>query len=392
MSDLHTFTFPTLIRFGPGARRLLASGLQNRGAKRPVIVTDEGLAKLPLTEELANDLRKAGLDPFVFGGVAGNPVESQVKAGVQAFHGHSGDAIIALGGGASVDVAKAIALMAHHPGRLFEYEEALGDQARPVDQDVPVLVAVPTTAGTGSEVGRSTVISEDDTHKKRIMFSPKLLPVEVFADPELLIGLPASVTAATGMDALTHCAEARLAKGFHPMCDGIALEGLRLIAKSLKDCVDFARHGVGATPEHIRARGLMLNASMMGAVAFQKGLGVTHSLAHALSTVHDLHHGLANGIMLPYAMRFNAEQEADIFVQFAQAVNAPDESPQGFLLWLEELRADIGIPVGLKTHGLKDDRIEELVRWAAEDVCTPLNPRPAGPPELRELYQAAFAR
>src|SRR5439155_11256989 len=277
--------------------------------------TDKGLAALPLPGEVMDGLREAGLEPATFADVAGNPVGSQVEAGVAAYRAHRADAIVGLGGGAALDVAKAVAVMAVHPGTLFEYEDGKPG-ARPIDREVPCWVALPTTAGTGSEVGRSAVISDDTTHVKKIVFSPRLLARAVFADPEVTLGLPARVTAATGMDALTHCIEAFLARDYHPICDGIALEGLRLAARALPRCVE--------TPQDIQARSDMMMASMMGAIAFQKGLGLVHSCAHALSTVADLHHGFANGVMIDRALRFNLESSARKFERMAQAVGLED--------------------------------------------------------------------
>ena len=253
-----TFSFPTLIQFGPGVRKDVGAHLKAQDVQRPLLVTDKGLAALPLPKELMESVRAAGLEPALFSDIAGNPVESSVTGGVAAYRAHHADGIIGLGGGAALDVAKAIALMAGHPGALFEYEDGRPD-ARPIDKDVPYWVALPTTAGTGSEVGRSAVISDAD-HIKRIVFSPKLLARAVFADPELTLGLPAKVTAATAMDALTHCIEAYLAKDYHPICDGIALEGLRLAARALPRCVE--------VPGDIQARSDMMMASMMGAIAF----------------------------------------------------------------------------------------------------------------------------
>ncbi len=393
MKEIHKFSFPTQIFFGAGARHLLARELKQRGVERPVIVTDDMIAKLPFTGELKDELTQANLQTAVYAAPSGNPVESHVTNGAAAYREHKGDAIIAMGGGAAVDIAKAVAVMIDHPGKLFDYEDGREGAPPILKEKIPVMVAIPTTAGTGSEVGRSTVISEEDTHIKRIIFSPYILPVAVFADPELLLGLPAGVTAATGMDALTHCIEARLAKGFHPFCDGLAMEGMRLCAESLRDCVTFAEQKSGATPEHVHARGLMLNASMMGAVAFQKGLGVTHSLAHSLSTVHDLHHGLANGIMLDYAMKFNADapELADVFSQMARIVRAPQETPAGFVDWLAKLKADLKIPAGLKSHGLGTEKIDDLVKFASLDLCHTLNPRGVSEGDFRSMYEAALS-
>ncbi|MEM9905160.1 MAG: iron-containing alcohol dehydrogenase, partial [Cyanobacteria bacterium P01_D01_bin.44] len=272
MFSLTTYNFPTKIRFGPGARAELVSELTTLGIQRPLLVTDRDVVKLPWFASIEASI--SVLETNSFSDFGGNPIVSHVTAGVIAYKGHDADGIVAVGGGAPMDVAKAIALMAHHPGHLFDYED--GACVRPIDQPIPPIVAIPTTAGTGSEVGRSAVISDDETHAKKIMFDPQLLPKGVLADPELLLGLPAKITAATGMDALTHLIEAFLAKGNNPLCDGIALEGLYLVSQHLKDSVLFAQQlAAGELVDeaaHLTARAGMLNASMMGAIAFQKGL------------------------------------------------------------------------------------------------------------------------
>lgn len=391
---LNTYSFPTTIHFGAGARRQLPVVMAALGLQRPLVVSDRDIAHFPWFEAILSQL-VTPVTPFT--GVWGNPVVSQVDAGLEAFRSQEADGIVAIGGGAPMDVAKAIALMAHHPGQLFDYEDGRPD-ARPVDQPVPPIVAIPTTAGTGSEVGRSTVISDDATHAKKIMFAPQLLPCTVLADPELLLGLPAKITAATGMDALTHLVEAFLAKGYHPICDGIALEGLRLVATSLTDCVTFAQRLVAGetlnpaeAAAHLAARGSMLNASMMGAIAFQKGLGVTHSCAHALSTVCDTHHGLANAMMLPAAMRFNLECAPEKFLRLARAVQPLATDGQAFLDWIDELRRDIGIPSTLNELGIPSTTTDQLVSVALQDGCHQLNPRPVSQADFYTLYQAAFA-
>ncbi|MBL8020353.1 MAG: iron-containing alcohol dehydrogenase [Leptospirales bacterium] len=387
------YNFPTRIRAGLGARKEIGTYLKGEGVKRPLIVTDRELAKLPIPAEIEKIIGEAGLACAIFSGVGGNPVESHVKAGVEAFHAHKADAIVALGGGAAMDVGKAMLIMAHHPGNLFDYEDGKPD-GRPVDGTVPHFITIPTTAGTGTEVGRSTVISDDATHAKKIMFSPRLLAKSVFADPELTLGLPAKVTAATGMDALTHLVETYLANDFHPMCDGIALEGIRLISKSLADCVRFAKMGTPGnpdqSPEHKRARGLMLNAALMGGVAFQKGLGAVHSCAHPLSTVFDFHHGLANGIMLPYVMEFNAVAVPERFIALAEAVGLKDKTATAFVKWIQDLNQEIGIPRTIAEAGAKEDKIDELVKFAVADVCHAMNPRPVTAADFKTLYSKAF--
>src|SRR6185503_6015669 len=338
----HTFQFPTLIQFGAGVRSEIGGHLSSQGLKRPLVVTDRGLAALPVFGGIVEALRNAALNVAVFAEVGGNPSKSQVSAGVDAFGVHSADAIVGVGGGAGLDVAKAVALMATHPGDLFDYEDGLAEP-RKVEGPLPYWVAVPTTSGTGSEVGRSAVISDDQTHVKKIVFSPRLMARAVFADPELSLGVPPKVTAATGMDALTHCIESYLAKGYHPICDGIALEGLRLGARALPRCVEDG--------SDLAARSDMMMTAMMGAIAFQKGLGLVHSCAHALSTVADLHHGLANGVMIDTALRFNVEACRERFALLAQTVGLEGEGDV-FLAWLRDLKARIGIPATLPAAGV----------------------------------------
>jgi len=376
----HRFSFPTLIHFGPGARRQLRDFLEAQGIARPLVVTDKGLASLPVFQEILGGLGPR-LEAAAFSAISGNPVKSQVDAGVAAYREHRADAIVGVGGGAALDVSKAIALMVHHPGDLFDYEDEKPG-ARPIDRDIPLFVALPTTAGTGSEVGRSAVISDDRTHIKKIIFSPRLLARAVFADPELTLGLPAPITAATGMDALTHCIEAYLAKDYHPICDGIALEGLRLASKSLVRCVE--------SPADIEARSDMMMASMMGAIAFQKGLGLIHSCAHALSAVADLHHGFANGVMIDHALRFNLEACPEKFRRMAQTVGLEEETGEAFLRWLTALKARVGIPRNLAEAKVPGEALERLTTLAFQDTCHLNNPRPCREDDFRQIYATAF--
>jgi hypothetical protein len=392
---IHQYNFPTRIHFGAGAIGLLPGALREASRSRPLIVTDRGVGSLPWVAALEERMNSEQLATRVFAGVFGNPVKSQVLAGVEAYRNHAADSIVGLGGGAAIDVAKAIALMVHHPGDLFDYEDEKPG-ALPIEREMPFWVAVPTTAGTGSEVGRSTVVSDDVTHVKKIIFSPRLLAQRVFADPELTLELPAAITASTGMDALTHLVESYLARGVQPLCDGIALEGVRLVSRSLKPAVDFARRleagerGVRDDLAHVEARGGMLNAALMGGVAFQKGLGVTHSLAHALSTVCDLHHGLANGIAIVAAMRFNRETSADRLADLARAASAEPADADGFIAWLERLRVEIGIPSALSALGVGPMHLERLVEVAVGDACHPSNPRPVSRDDFSGLFKSAI--
>ena len=375
------FSFPTDIRFGVGARHEVGSALREVGVARPLIVTDKGVSGLAFVAELREELRGAGLEVDLFDCVWGNPVRSQVDAGAEAARAHDADAIVGLGGGAALDVAKTVALMSTHPGALFDYEDEVPG-ARPITDDLPYFVAIPTTAGTGSEVGRSAVIADDGTHVKRIIFSPHLLAKVVFADPELTVGLPAPITAATGVDALTHNIEAYLAKDYHPICDGIALEGIRLCARHLPRAV--------ANPSDLDARSGMLMASMMGAIAFQKGLGVVHSTAHALGTHADLHHGLANALMIDHALAFNVEAAADRFAVMCDVVGLGDRSPDALLRWLADLKAEIGVPAGLAGADIDEGAVDRLARLAFEDTCHLNNPRPVTEADFRAIFIEAL--
>jgi alcohol dehydrogenase class IV len=277
-------------------------------------------------------------------------------------------------------VAKAVALLATHEGPLFAYADGVPD-APPVGP-VPHLVALPTTAGTGSEVGRSAVISDDVTHVKQVIFSPQLLADLVLADPELTVDLPPAITAATGVDALTHNIEAYLARDYHPICDGIALEGLRQGSAHLARAV--------ADGHDLEARAGMLMCSMMGAIAFQKGLGLVHSTAHALGTVADLHHGLANAVMIDHALAFNVEAVPGRFATLAQAAGLDDETPEGFLRWLADLKATLEVPRSLLDTEVDPDQLERLVDVAIEDTCHLNNPRPVTRGDFERIFVEAF--
>ena len=376
---LHRFSFPTSILFGPGARKVAGPALAARGVRRPLVVTDRGLAALPPTAAFAGDLGEAGLEAKVFGQVWGNPTAQQVRDGVAAYRDHHADSVIGFGGGAALDVAKTVALMSAHPGDIAEY---FWDHPgrRPIDRPLPPLIALPTTSGTGSEVGRSAVISDDATGVKKIVFSPALLARAVFADPELTLGLPAALTAATGMDALTHNVESYLSPAYHPICDGVALEGARIAARALPLAV--------ADGRNLAARSDMMMASMMGAVAFQKDLGAVHSCAHALSAVAGMHHGLANAIMIDHVMRFNAGAAPDRMAELARVCRAGATAGE-FICWLGRLKAEVGIPARLSAAGVTADRIPALVEIALADGCHRTNPRPCARSDFEELFRAA---
>ncbi|RYY81858.1 MAG: iron-containing alcohol dehydrogenase [Comamonadaceae bacterium] len=351
-------------------------GLGAPGAEAGLAV--QALGALPVLAEFRTHL--AGLDVAVYGGVFGNPTASQVMAGAAAYRAHGADCVIGFGGGAALDVAKVVGLAATHEGDIIEYAWD-HPKVRPITNELPYFVALPTTSGTGSEVGRSSVVSEDDTHLKRVVFSAKILARKVFADPELTLGLPPHVTAATGMDALTHNIESYLSPAYHPLCDGIALEGTRIAARALLKAVQ--------EPQNIQARSDMMMASMMGAIAFQKDLGAIHSCAHALGAVCDLHHGLANALMIDTVLDWNREAVPAKFDELAHVCGVAGGGP-AFVPWLKALKAQLGLTGTLSSHGVKPDQLPRLVEIAVQDICHQTNPRPVGADDFRRLFEAAL--
>lgn len=383
MTDFNTvrqYNFPTTIRFGAGAIKELPAYLIANGLSKPLLVTDPVVGQLSFFTTLQNDLSSKGISVQVFSDIHKNPVKSDVLKGGDAFADGQRDCIIGIGGGAAMDVARAIALRIHHRRDLFDYDDLIGGD-KYVTEEVPHFITVPTTSGTGSEVGRSAIISEDETHRKRILFSPKLLAKIIFADPMLTMDLPPFVTAATGMDALTHNMEAFLAKGFHPLCDGIALEGITLINESIATAVN--------KPD-LASRSKMMIASLMGAVAFQKGLGVVHSLAHPLSSLLDTHHGLANAVNLPYGMRFNIEGFEDRFARIAAAMQLKELNGDAVVKRLFDLNGELNLPLKLGAIGVKNEHIDTLSDLAEADFCHPNNPKPVSRDNFKQLYLSAL--
>lgn len=374
-----TFSFPTKIIFGPGAIAQLGASLTELGGIRPLVVTDKGIVASGIIKQVTVPLKKNGVEFSLFDNVTSNPVEENVWAGVTHFQQEKCDSIIALGGGSPIDVAKAIGLMATHQPPMAQYDDKL-DGWKLIRPIVPPVIAIPTTSGTGSEVGRSTVITLKATQRKTVIFSPHLMPRVAICDPELTLRLPPLITAATGMDALTHCVEAYLAESYHPMCDGIALEGMRLVAGSLMRAVHYG--------DDVDARADMMMAASMGAVAFQKGLGVCHSLAHPLSTIAGLHHGLANAIMLPYVLEFNQPAVPERLRDIAVALDGKkDESAAAIV---KRLNKFAGIPDKLSAAGVKAEQIPAMVVQAFEDASHLLNPRSVTKEDLKNLYEKAM--
>ena len=384
---ISTFSFPTRIVFGPGAIEQVADAACSFSMKHPLLVTDPGIVKSGLLERLTAPLNRVGLTWALFDKVEGNPTEASVFPGVNIFHGEHCDGVIAMGGGSPLDAGKAIRLKVTHALPLEEYDD-LKNGAERITAQLPPMVAIPTTSGTGSEVGRSTVITLKSTARKTVIFSPYLIPQIAIEDPELTLGLPPHITAATGMDAMTHNLEAYLSVGYHPMCDGIALRGVAMVNKHLRTAVHEG--------SNLEARTAMMAASMMGAVAFQKGLGTVHSLAHPLSTVAGLHHGLTNAILLPHVMRFNMPVVRDRLVDLAAALGAdtrsfsPDHAAEAAVAAIEKLNADIGIPQRLSEVGVTAEMIPVMVPKAMEDGCHQCNPRPTTSQDMEDLYRAAL--
>ena len=373
------WTFPTAIRFGAGRLAELAAVCRSVGMARPLLVTDPGLIKVSVAEEAVRVVEGDGLPTGVFSDVQSNPVGRNVADGVAAFRAGGHDGVIALGGGSVIDVAKIIALVARQEGVLWEYED---DWRQIPSGTIAPVVAVPTTAGTGSEVGRAAVITRADTQVKAIILHPGLMPRAVIADPMLTLGLPPKLTAATGMDALAHSLEALCAPFHHPMADGIALEGMRLVHAWLPEAV---RDGA-----NLDARAHMMAAATMGAVAFQKGLGAIHALSHPVGAVYNTHHGLTNAVFMPYVLAFNRPAIAGKMEHLARYLGLPDPGFDAVLHWILDLRRALDISPTLRDLGVPDDRFEDLAAMAAADPCAPENPVPVGEAELRRLYEDAF--
>src|SRR5204863_588782 len=377
---IYQYNFPTTIRFGAGASGELGDYLLKNDLRKPLIVSDPNVSQLSFFREIVSSLEKKNISVEVFSDIHKNPVKSDVYKGTDVYDNTKRDSIIGIGGGAALDVARAIVLRVNHRDDLFKYDDLVGGDVY-VTNDVPHFITIPTTAGTGSEVGRSAIISDDETHQKKILFSPKLLAKIVFADPLLTMELPPFITAATGMDALTHNMEAFLAKMPHPICEGIALEGISLISGSLEKAVN--------KPD-IESRSKMLVASMMGAIAFQKGLGVVHSLAHPLSSLLDTHHGLANAVNIPYGMQFNTSGFENKFRRIARTLELRDENGEAVVNYLFDLNTKINIPHKLRDIGVKQEHVETLADLAIADFAHPNNPKPVSREDFRNLYSKAL--
>ncbi len=376
------WNYPTAMRFGPGRIEELAEACQSLGMTQPLLVTDPGLAGLPMIAEALAANQAAGLPTGLFSDVKPNPIGKNVEDGIAAYRDGGHDGVIAWGGGSGLDAAKAIALMAGQRRPLWDFEDRGDNWLRADPKGIAPIVAVPTTAGTGSEVGRASVILDQSDHTKKIVFHPKMLPSIVISDPELTIGLPAHITAATGMDALAHCLEAYCAPGYHPMAEGIAVEGLRLVKDWLPTAV--------ADGTNIEARAHMLAAASMGSTAFQKGLGAIHSLSHPVGALYDTHHGLTNAVVMPYVLAFNRAAIEDRLTRLAAWLGLPDPSFQSVMDWVLDLREKFDMPHTLAAMGVTGERLDELSEMAARDPTASGNPIPVGAAEMKEMFVAAI--
>ncbi len=372
------WSFPTSLVFGAGRVAEVGDHVRRIGGRRALVVTDAGLAETPVVAAVTEGLDAGGVPWALWPGARPNPVEADIFAGVQAYERSQADCVVGVGGGSPLDTAKLVALMATHEPPLGRYDDARGGD-RYITAAVPPIVAIPTTAGTGSEVGRSGVVILEETGLKTVIFGPALMPRVALCDPELTVGLPPFLTAATGVDALTHCIEAYVALGFHPFADGLALAGIELVCEALPRVI--------ADPGDVDARGAMMVAAAMGATAFQKGLGVCHSLAHPLSTVAGVHHGHANALMLSHVLDFNAPAAPLRLGRVAQAMGRSDGNAGAAA---RDLLAGLPIAGTLSETGVGEGMLLELVRQAEADACKAGNPRPVTRDDLEALYRAAM--
>jgi alcohol dehydrogenase class IV len=377
-----TFHYPTSIRFGAGRIRELPEACRALAMNRPLLVTDPALARLPMIEAAVATCRGAGLAADVFCDVQANPVAANVEAGVAAYRAGRHDGVVAFGGGSALDAGKAVALMVGQSRPIFDFEDREDWWTRVDVTGLAPVVAVPTTAGTGSEVGRASVITDVSDHTKKIIFHPRMMPGVVIEDPELTTGLPPQITAATGMDALSHCLEAYCAPFFHPLADGVAIEGMRLVREYLPRAVRDGRD--------VEARAHLLIASSMGATAFQKGLGAMHSLSHPCSANLGTHHGLTNAVVMPYVLAHNRAAIAAKLARAAAWLGLRAATFEAFLDWVLALRREIGIPHTLAELGVAETHARAFAPQAVLDPSTSGNPVPLDQAAFEQLYLRAI--
>jgi len=377
------WNYPTAIKFGPGRIRELPDHVRALGMTRPLLVTDKALSALPITQDTLTILKTAGIEAGLFADVRSNPTDTNLEAGLAQYRADGHDGVIAFGGGSGLDLGKLVAFMAGQSRPLWDFED-IGDWWTRADPaGIAPIIAVPTTAGTGSEVGRAGVITDSVAHVKKVIFHPKMLPQVVICDPELSVGMPPFITAGTGLDALSHCLEAYCAPGYHPMAEGIAVEGIRLV----KEWLPLAY----AQPANLEARGHMLSAAAMGATAFQKGLGGMHALAHPIGALYDTHHGMTNAVVMPFVLEANREAIEPRIERLAAWLGIGGGF-DGFLGWIKALRAEMRVPETLSDFGVPRDGFERIVTMALEDPSAGGNPIPLTLDLASKMLKAAFGK
>ncbi|EDQ33256.1 Alcohol dehydrogenase, class IV [Hoeflea phototrophica DFL-43] len=381
MSPSANWSYPTAIRFGAGRISELAEACEAAGIKKPLLVTDRGLASLPITTQVLDLLEAAGLGRAIFSEVDPNPNEQNLEAGVKVFKSGGHDGVIAFGGGSGLDLGKLVAFQAGQTRPVWDFED-IGDWWTRANADmIAPIIAVPTTAGTGSEVGRAGVLTNSATHVKKIIFHPKLLPSVTICDPELTVGMPKMITVGTGMDAFAHCLEAYSSPFYHPMSQGIALEGMRLVKENLPLVV--------ADGTNISARADMMSAAAMGAVAFQKGLGAIHALSHPIGAIYNTHHGMTNAVVMPPVLMMNRPAIEDRIARAADYMGISGGF-DGFYDFALKLRADLGVPDKLSALGVGRDRIDEMTAMALEDPSAGGNPVTLTTENTKALFEACI--
>ncbi len=376
------WNFPTRVITGVGRIAELPDACKAHGIARPLLVTDRGLAETDLVAGIAQRIRDAGIPISIFSDVKANPTESNLRAGIDAFKAGGHDGVVAVGGGSALDVGKCVAFMVAQSRPVWDFED-IGDWWTRANTDgVAAIIAVPTTAGTCSEVGRAGVITREETHEKKIIFHPLMMPKVAIEDPELAVGLPPFLTMATGMDALAHCFEAYCVRAFHPLADGIALEGMKIIDTYLPRAVENGRD--------LEARAYMFAAASMGATAFQKGLGAIHSVSHPVGARYDTHHGLTNGVVFPYVVLCNKADIADKIPHIARALDLPGRDFDAVLDWILSFRKKLGVPHTLAELGVKEADAKAIAADAVKDPTAAANPRQLSEAEFEQLTLAAI--